>query len=179
MAFSFQKASGDLNFIIRYLRREYPNKKLNIFAHSLGTFVTVILSPEKINKTVFTGAINLDLKLISKKIEDRILLAGGRVDKNGITVYPRTSGAVQLVGKDYWKILDNNNLIPFFQEYAQKTDLIVFKSLQDEVVGSDKSFDDYKKISGLKYVEINGDHNFTNPQDRQNLLKEIDKFLKN
>ena len=175
--FQFQKAAGDLDFIIRFVKRKYPDKTLNIFAHSLGTFVTVILSPEHIRKTVFTGAINTDLKLITKKLEERILAKGGLVKKDDISVYPRTSGTVQLIGKDFWRTLENIDFATLLKEFSEKTDLLVVKAKQDEIVGSDLSFDAYKKIPTLIYEEMNGDHNFTNSQDREELNKRIKRFL--
>jgi len=175
--FQFQKAAGDLDFIIRYVRRIYQDKDVNIIAHSLGTFITALLSPNGISKTVFTGAINLDLQLIADKLFDRIINAGGELNKNGTTVYPRSSGAIQKVGKDFWRVLESNELNVYLKEFAKKTDLIVFKSIQDEVVGGGESFEDYKKIKDLKYVEITGDHNFTKPGDRKNLIQKIKDFL--
>jgi len=174
--FQFQKASGDLDFIIRFVRRNYPNKKINIFAHSLGIFVTILLSPENISKTIFTGAINLDLKLITEKLRKRILDKGGTLNERGVSKYPRTSGAIQEVGRDFWRTLENIDMTSYLKEFSRKTDLIVFKSKQDEIVGSDNSFDGYKKIKTLKYIEIDGDHNFSNPKDRKNLILEIKKL---
>ena len=38
----------------------------------MGTFVTSLLSPNNIFKTIFTGIVNLDLSIISEKIEGSI-----------------------------------------------------------------------------------------------------------
>ncbi|OGK16637.1 hypothetical protein A2690_03415 [Candidatus Roizmanbacteria bacterium RIFCSPHIGHO2_01_FULL_39_12b] len=43
--FQFQKAAGDVDSVIRYARKIYPNKRINIIAHSLGTFIVSLLSP--------------------------------------------------------------------------------------------------------------------------------------
>jgi len=177
--FQFQKAAGDLDFILRFVRRKYPAKKINIFAHSLGAFVVVLLSPEGIKKTVFTGAINTDLHLIVKKLEKRIVDKNGIVNKNDISVYPRSSGTVQLIGKDFWRTLENVDFLLLLKEFAVKTDLLVIKSKQDEIVCSDLSFAEYKKIQSLCYEEMDGDHNFKDSKDRKRLFKRIEKFLKN
>src|SRR3989344_9658072 len=174
--FQFQKSAGDLDSILRYARREYPQKSINIIAHSLGNFSTVLLSPEHIRKTVFTGAINLNLKLVSNKLKERIVNKGGTIDEEGMSTYPRASGAIQKIGKDFWRTLNNVDMKILLGEFSQKTELIVFKSKQDEVVGSDESFNEYKKITSLKYVEIEGDHNFSKREDRSNLIEEIKVF---
>ncbi len=175
--FQFQKAAGDLDFILRFVRRNYPKKEINIFAHSLGTLIVAILSPENIRKTVFTGAINTNLDIITEKLKKRILEKGGIVDENDISVYPRTSGKVQLIGKDFWRTIKHIDFPLFLKEFSRKTDLLVIKSKQDEIVGSDLSFDKYKKIPTLKYIEMDGDHNFRDKKDRENLNLEIKKFL--
>ena len=175
--FQFQKSAGDLDFIIRYARRNYPNKAINIFAHSLGTFVVCLLSPYGIKRTVFTGAINLDLKLITSKLEKRILSKGGKVNKDSLSYYPRTSGETQVIGRDFWRTLENVDMKMLLDEYSEKSRVVAYKSKDDEIVGSDCSFDEYRKIKTLKYYEIKGDHNFSNPMDRNNLIKEVKAFL--
>lgn len=43
--FQFQKAAGDVDSVIRFARKKYPKKDINIIAHSLGTFIVALLSP--------------------------------------------------------------------------------------------------------------------------------------
>jgi len=174
--FQFQKASGDVDSVIRYARKKYPGKNINIIAHSLGTFVVSLLSPYGIKKTVFTSIINSNTKFVSKELERRIQTKGGKVDKNGISVYPRTQGGVQYIGKDFWKTLENLNPLEYIEELANKTDLIIFKPKQDEIL-INKYFDEYKGVKNVKYVEVNGDHNFKDPIQRKNLFKLIKNFL--
>lgn len=174
--FQFHKAAGDVDSVIRYLRKNYPNKRINIIAHSLGTFVVSLLSPYKIRKTVFTAIVNSNTKFVSKWLEDRILSKGGKVEKEGTTIYPRTHGATQKIGKDFWRTLENINPVEYIQELADKTDLIIFKPRQDEIL-PDKFFNEYREIKNIKYMEVNGDHNFRNPKDRENLFRLIKDFL--
>ena len=174
--YQLQKAAGDVDSIIRYARKNYPNKNLNIIAHSLGTFVVLLLSPQNIRKTVLTAIVNSDTKFVSSELEKRILLKGGKVDKNGITIYPRTRGGIQRIGKDFWKTLENLNPLERVEELGNKTDLIIYKPKQDEVLAN-KYFDEYKRIKNVRYVEMGGDHNFKNPTQRKNLFVHIRKFL--
>jgi len=171
------KAAKDLDVILNYVRYKFPKKNINIFAHSLGTLITSLLSPSSINKTVFTGAINVDLSKVASGISKRIESRGGVIDENGVSIYPRSSGAVQNIGKEFWQVLKSNNMYSLLKAYAQKTNLLVFKSIQDQIVGHDASFDAYKNIDGLKYIEIDGDHNFADKDNRQNLFTQIKEFL--
>ncbi len=174
--FQFQKAAGDVDSVIRYARKNYPAKNINIIAHSLGTFVVSVLSPYKIRKIIFTSIVNSNTKFVSKELKKRILSKGGQVDKEGVTIYPRTQGGIQHMGKDFWKTLENVNLLEYIEELGNKTDLIIFKPKKDGVF-EDKYFDEYKGIKNIKYVEVEGDHNFKDPTQRKNLFTLIKNFL--
>lgn len=175
-AFQFQKAAGDVDSVIRYARKQYPTKLINIIAHSLGTFVVSLLSPSGIRKVVLSSIVNSNTKYVSYWLEKRILAKGGRVDKNGISVYPRTQGAVQLIGKDFWRTLENFNPVEYIGDLGRKTDLAIFKPMQDEILEY-KYFDAYKHIKNVSYYEVRGDHNFKDPKERRELFKKIKAFL--
>lgn len=176
--FQLQKAAGDVDSIIRYVRKNYPGKNINIIAHSLGTFVVSLLSPHGIKKTILTSIVNSNTQFVLDELEKRILSKGGIVDKNGITMYPRTKGRVQLIGKDFWKTLGNLNPVERITELGDKTDVIIFKPKQDDVL-ADRYFDEYKRIQNVQYVEVDGDHNFKDPIQRKKLFMRIKKFLSN
>lgn len=174
--FQFQKAAGDVDSVIRFARKNYPKKEINIAAHSLGTFVVSLLSPNGIRKIVFTSIINSNTKFVSKNLENRILSKGGKVDKNGISAYPRSRGAVQLIGKDFWKTLENFNPVEYIADLAKKTELVIYKPKHDEIIPN-KYFDAYKKIDKVKFYKVDGDHNFKDPKERKELFKKVRKFL--
>lgn len=174
--FQFQKAAGDVDSVIRFARKKYSNKKINIIAHSLGTFIVTLLSPFEIRKTIFTSIPNSDPKFVLTQLQNRIIKNGGKINENGITIYPRTSGAIQKIGKDFWRTYRNFNMIEYLQDFARKTELIIFKPLQDDVLEY-KYFEEYNKIPKVKYVEINGDHNFKKENERYELFSRIQQFL--
>lgn len=176
--FNFQKATADVDSIIRFARKEFPGKIINIIAHSLGTFVVALLSPFNIKKTVFTSIVNSDTDFIINELQKRIINNGGSINEQGLTRYPRTKGGVQLIGKDFWLTLRNFNPIEYIKDLGNKTNLIIFKPKQDEVIEY-KFFDEYKKIENIKYIELNGDHNFKNKEERLNLFNQIQDFLNN
>lgn len=173
----YAKQAGDLDAVLSYIRPKYPGR-INIVAHSMGTFITAFLSPIGIKKSIFTGVPNTDTVASNKRLQDRIIKRGGVVNENGITIYPRTSGAVQKIGPSFWKIKREFNAIKAFEKYAEKSQLVIFKPLQDEVVGND-NFDGYKNIPNLTYREINGAHNFSKPQDRRELIENIKAIFEN
>ena len=174
--FQFQKAAGDLDSVIRFARKNFPKKKVNIIAHSLGTFIVSLLSPFGIRRVVLTSIVNSNAKYVSETLQKRILSKGGKINKNGISIYPRTSGKTQFMGPDFWRTLENFDPIEYISDLARKTKIAIFKPKQDEVL-ENKYFNEYKRIKGVEYYEVDGDHSFKDPTDRENLFRKVVKFL--
>ncbi len=171
------KAAQDLDHILRYTRQKYSDKTINIYAHSMGTLATAILSPDSINKTIFTGATSPNLLDIIERLTKRIESKGGSVDKDEVSIYKRTSGTVQEIGSEFWQVLQSTNFIKLLKEFANKTHLTVIKSKQDQIVGDSPEFNAYENIDKLEYIELQGDHNYANKQDRQNLFMQVKNIL--
>jgi pimeloyl-ACP methyl ester carboxylesterase len=172
---SIEKHTHDLAAVLDFVRQKYQGK-VDIIGHSMGTFVVSLLAPEGIDKTIFTGLPSEDRQESIDKLQKKIRDKGGVVDENGISKYPRTSGGVQDIGPDFWRVQRELNPAEKFEAYSHKTKLVAFKPLQDEVVVNGK-FDGYKKIDSLEYFEVNGTHNFSKPEDRQELIKKIEAVL--
>ncbi len=171
------KASKDLKSVISYAREQYITKNINIYAHSMGTIATAMLSPDNVRSIVFTGAISSHLSSIASRISERIESKGGKVFKDGVSVYPRTSGAVQEIGSEFWRVLVSTDFVALLKDLVSKTRLTVIKSKQDEIVGSGPDFDKYRNIADLEYKEIQGSHNFADKEDREELFKELKRLF--
>lgn len=174
--FQLQKAAGDLDTILRFAKKTYPECQLAIVSHSLGCFVTALRSPFGVKRTVFTGIPNSKPDSLLKTIQERIKSKNGQINENDISIYPRTDGSIQSIGKDFWSTVSNFQPTEFLQEYGAKTRLLVLKPLQDEIVPN-KYFKEYSKIKNIEYEEMDGDHNFSKKEDRTKVFKRIQKFL--
>ncbi len=174
--FQFQKATGDLDSIIKFARQKYIDKELFILAHSLGTFIVSMLSPHSIKKIAFTSIPNSNVNFIINDIKERIISKGGRINENSQTLFPRTSGVVQVIGKDFWWTLKNFEPLPSFSELSNKTELVIYKPKNDAIV-KNRYFEEYNKIKNKNYIEVGGDHNFTDKEDRNNLFNSIKDFF--
>ena len=84
--------------------------------------------------------------------------------------------AIQKIGKDFWRTLRFFNPCEYIEELGVRTDLIIFKPKDDDVI-ENKYFDEYKEIENINYVEVDGDHNFTDLVDRKNIFEQIKRFL--
>jgi len=173
---NYEKQTYDLESVLDHVRNQFQGE-IFIIAHSMGTFITSLLSPEGIKKAVFTGIPQQEPKEVYNTIKSRILKkADGVFNERGISRYLRSSGEVQKIGAKFWKILLTIKPIELFEAFAQKTDLILFKPIQDHVTAGG-SFDKYRNSRILNWVELNGDHNFSKPQDRVVLINKIKDFL--
>ncbi|MDP3964855.1 MAG: alpha/beta hydrolase [bacterium] len=169
--------ADDLKSVLDWVRKKYGGR-IMILAHSFGTLVTRYLSPDSIEKTIFTGITPPDVKAhmesTMKRIQSRV---GGSLSENGVSIYPRKDGEVQKIGSSHWKILREVDPLRLAKILAQKTDLIIIKPMQDEIVGGEATTEQYKTISGIRFIELDGDHNFTSQRDRRGLLNTLERLI--
>jgi pimeloyl-ACP methyl ester carboxylesterase len=166
----------DLKAVLDFAREKFP-RKIFIFAHSMGTFVTSLLCPDGIERTVFTGMPNPDLSAhrmnLQRAIQSR---PGGVLNVEGISIYPRTSGETQKIGRGYWEVLTSlKSPVKDIERFALKTDLSIIHSMQDEIIGSDE-LGSYWRLH-TNYRELPGDHNFTRPEDRRLLIETVKRIF--
>jgi pimeloyl-ACP methyl ester carboxylesterase len=167
------KMSDDLASVLTWVRQRYGGR-LIIIAHSMGTLAARSLSPEGIEKIIFTGVTPPDASAHITSTQQRLQSrAGGVLNEDSISLYPRKDGTIQRIGSSYWKVLRGVRPLELMEALAQKTRLIIIKPKQDEIVGGSDITAAYCSLPGVTYLELDGDHNFTAPQDRQRLLETL------
>lgn len=172
----FNKQSQDLESVIMFVRQNYECD-IYILAQSMGIFVTSLLSPDGIAKTIFTSIPNSNTEYIIAILADRFRKRKGSIiNTNGISTLPRSTGEMQKLGPTFWSVLKVFNPKESIAKFAQKTRLIVFHPLSDEICGN-KYMDEYKTIKNLEFINLPGDHSFQIQADRQNLIKLITEFF--
>ncbi len=171
----YSKMAQDLDSVISFVKEKF-NSKVSILAHSKGSFVTYLLSPINILKTIVTGPPNLPVTNGARRLKERLIEGDGIFDENGISSYTNDRGYVYKYGANWWRDIRNYD-VGNITKYIKKSELILFKPMQDDIVGND-GFDDYKKLN-LKFVELNGDHCFTKPEDKKVLIEKIKEFFEN
>ncbi|MEA3354889.1 MAG: alpha/beta fold hydrolase [Patescibacteria group bacterium] len=171
---NLQKHTHDLKTIIDYVKKTFPGK-IYLYAHSLGSFITAMLNPNGIDKIIF-GAPPSNPCDIAKVFKARIKAKGGKYNPQGISIYPRTLYGIQKLGPSFWKVIKNFDEHQAITNLTQKTNLLILKPMQDDIAGNN-NYEHYKEIKNLTYQEINGNHSFTKPEDRQVLIKKIKQFL--
>lgn len=172
----FEKWSEDLKFVIEFVKKNYKGS-LNIFAQSMGCFITALANPTGIKKTVFIGIPNNNTQFIIDKISQRMISRpGGRINYDGISYFPRSTGKIQKIGPDFWRVLKDFNPYKKVEKFSKKTRLIIFHPKQDEIVGSE-FLEEYSMIPGVKIEWVDGNHSFTKKEDRKNLILRIKDYF--
>ncbi|MFZ2026049.1 MAG: alpha/beta fold hydrolase [Microgenomates group bacterium] len=174
--FDYHKHAADLDSIIRYVNKIYGGT-LYLIAQSMGTFVTSLLNPKGIKKTIFTGIPNSDTKYITDRLIKRFTSKpGAYIDLNGISLVPRSSGAIQKFGPQFWKTLAEFSPVPAVAAFAKQTSLLIIHPKQDDVVGPEFQ-KEYEAIQDVTIEWMDGDHSFKKPQDRLVLIERIKTFF--
>lgn len=173
----YKKGASDLQSVIDWVTEKYKNK-IYILAHSMGTFVTALLSPENIEKIVLTGLPNSNTKFILERFPERFISRpGAKLDKSGISFFPRSSGLVTRIGPNFWKELEALDPIKAIDSLNKKTKLIIFRPMQDEVIGNN-FMEEYESIPNINIVKLPGDHSFKIKSERKEVIRRIKDFFK-
>ncbi len=174
--FDYVKHADDLKAVLSYSKKTYGGT-VYIIAQSMGCFVTSLLNPQGINKTIFLGIPNSNTEYIINRFSKRFSSKpGGVVNFEGISLVPRSTGAIQHIGPSFWKVLREFNPVKAVAEFSKKTHLLIVHPLQDDVVGPEFQ-KEYDAIPNIKIEWINGDHSFKKREDRSALIKTIKTFL--
>jgi pimeloyl-ACP methyl ester carboxylesterase len=174
---NYEKHAEDLGAVIDWARRQYPGKGLSLITHSMGGFVTLLLSPDGIEKTIMVGLPNHDIRTIKRRILRRFEERRGAVlDTDGISVLPRSSGLMQKIGPSFWRVLEKIEPLSLLRQYAEKTKIKIIHMRSDEILGQD-FIDGYHQRSDVESAWIEGDHSVTKLEYRKQLMSEIENFI--
>lgn len=174
--FDYHKHAADLEAILTYVKQNYPGD-IYILAHSMGTFVTALLNPQGIKKAVFSGTPNSDTQFIIDRLIKRFTSKpGGKVDINGISMIPRSTGEIQKFGPQFWTTLRDFKPIEAFTQFCSHTPTLIIHPKQDDVVGLDHQ-DEYDKVPLVKIEWMDGDHSFKKQEDRDAYARRVLEFF--
>lgn len=173
---NYEKQTKDLKAIITLIDTQYPEKGKNIIAMSMGCYVTSILKPTNINKSVLLSIPNQETHSLNNFIQQRIINKGGSIDEEGISIYPRTHGEDQQIGPSFWRVMQQLNPLKEITKFSTMTDMLIIHPKYDEIVASNH-VQAYRQINTAQFLEVPGDHSYSQPSDRKNVVEIISQFL--
>jgi len=174
--FDYYKHADDLKVVLEFVKKSYGGT-IYIIAQSMGTFVTSLLNPKGITKTIFTGIPNSNSEYIIDRLMKRFATKPGcSINQNGISLILRSSGVTQKWGSQFWKTLREFKPVPSVSAFAKNTKLLIIHPKQDDVVGLEFQ-KEYDSIPHISIEWIDGDHSFKKREDRSALIERIKLFL--
>jgi pimeloyl-ACP methyl ester carboxylesterase len=173
---NYRKQAKDLNAVLNWVSTLYPQKTKNILAQSMGCFVTALLSPKNVNKTILQSVPNADIPTMKRKFIEYFSQRNVAFNQQGITHIPRSSGQVQKLGPSFWVELDKFDSQTLFTRLAHHTQLLIIHPAQDEIIGHE-GLEIYQTLPNSKYLTLPGTHSWSDPDKRNNLTQKINQFL--
>jgi hypothetical protein len=159
-----------LTDVFAQTKRENPNAKIDIIAHSFGCIIAA-LAKLPAYQTIFLVP-SVATVSAEEKFRTYIMRYPGVTVKNNKMTIPRRDGSTTIIRKEYWPSFDDIPDVPSL--YNAIPNLTIIGAIEDEVIGRQ----DYSKIAdGVKIIEIHADHNFKN-DSRRELVKVIEGVLK-
>ncbi len=166
----YTKQAEDLQSVINYVKANYRGDYF-LFSQSMGTWVTALLSPTGIKKTIFVGMPNSDIEIMINRFKGRASSRpGATFNEEGISIYPRSSGAVQQIGPVFWQDVRNLNPLAKVASFAKVTDLLSIHWHEDEILGTDH-MEEYESLPLVKSLWLHGSHSVVTEGQRAELSK--------
>jgi hypothetical protein len=124
-----------------------------------------------------TGIPNSNTQVIIDRVVQRFgSRPGAKLNLEGISELPRSTGKIQKIGACFWRDIRNLDPIKELSNYSQKTNLLVVHWENDEIIGKDY-LDEYDATPTLKSLWLPGDHAVTKSEDRQNFINIMLEFF--
>ena len=172
---SLNTEAQDLDAVLKWVRKQFLGP-VSLIAHSLGCAVVSHLNPSVIEKTIFIAPTHQNCEHLVKNLQQRMLLRGGKIDEQGVSVYPRLSGEIQKIGALFWSTLRSFDPIASCRKFSIKTNLLLLYPKKDEII-SKEGIIGYRKIATITFKELPGNHNFSEKKEREKLITTIQYFL--
>lgn len=145
-----------LEKIIQETRQSNLHTTIDLICHSQGCLVAAILNPTNIRKTIFLApplepGSSASLSHFAKR-------PGSEINMNGVSRLVRRDGSATLVPSEFWK--ERENILPtdIYNKFAEKTELIIIKANQDDVLNN-VNLDELDPR--IQILSLDGDHNFS------------------
>lgn len=174
---TYERQAEELQVVLEWVKQQFPGQ-ISIVAQSMGCFITSLCCPDGIARTVFTGIPNIHTDRIVDRIAKRFAKKPESVvDIQGVSKILRSSGEIQTIHPDFWQSILRFKPLETVAAFAAKTKLLIIHPNQDDVVGTD-DLDGYRELKNVTVRHLDGDHSFTQPTDRENVITEIKQWLK-
>lgn len=158
--------------VISYTKNSLEQKEISLIGHSAGCVVIGLTDPKEISKIILLAPpveslhINLEKQFNIRK--------GAILNKNNQSYLPRTDGSTSIIPAEFWSEILTLKPLELFNKFSKLRDVTVIRALEDEIIND--SYELIKNIPAINYLELHGDHNFSNSA-RLELLETLSSEL--
>jgi len=133
-----------------------PNATYDLVCHSQGCLVAGLANLSPIRKIMLLAPPSeLNANDMSGIFSDR---PGSHIDINGESRLSRRDGSTTVVAPEYWKSIENLDIIGMFNRLAINSQVFLVEAAEDEVVGKT----DFRNlVSQIEVTMLPGDHNYS------------------
>lgn len=173
LTYAFSVQVKLLQKVVEFIRSKFNVSELDVIAHSMGCLVVGLAELEDVKKIILLSP--PPSKRIQKMQTYFNHKQGSEFNTQGFSKVKRSDGSWTFIHPDFWnevKIVDPAKL---YKKLSKTADTYFVRALHDDVI-TDESYSEIQIIDRLHYIELDGDHNFKEP-NRKKLLDTITKIF--
>jgi hypothetical protein len=171
---SIKHESVVLDHVIEFVTNKFKPENINLISHSLGSIVACDSNLNGVNKLILlAGSPSNSYERLKKRFSDK---EGSILDENGRSIWERADGSKTIIKKEFWAELKSIVPIESYRKVVEKVDTYYIRALDDDKLKKGDDFEKIKDIPGIKYFEVEGNHNFDG-DDRKDLVNLLLKIV--
>jgi hypothetical protein len=142
-------------------------------AHSQGCIVAAVAEPQDLDHIVLLApAESFSVHRLEKTFTER--LKPEHLEDGSVRV-PRRNGSAILIPAAYAPEIRQIDPPERYNHLATLAPTTLIRAAQDDILG--KYVDDSRLSGDIAIIKLDGDHNFTDPDDRRGLISALSEIL--
>ncbi len=170
---SFERQAEILqNEIDKLLSRWF--KQIDIITHSQWSVAATLINSNHIWKAIFIAPPrNLNLDKMNAIFWERPWIK--KYPDWRLKKIPRRDGSITTISMEYWESRERLDMIDLYEKFTKKVPTHIILAQNDEILWSDNSNKFTRNIKSQKIIP--GNHDFTNKDERNNLIEVIKEII--
>lgn len=156
-ALSYTCQAEMLNAVYEYIKKQFRFTSIVVIAHSMGCLITGMAQLKGIEKTLLLAAPIVPPYIRMKKYFSR--RPETIINEEGLSKIKRSDGSYTLIEKEFWEDMKKVNPVDLYTKISESSQTTFIRAKQDQVI-DEENYDSIKNISKIKFIEIDGNHDF-------------------
>lgn len=146
-----------LKAVHSFVCNNFHPKETNIIASSMGCLITgLVLLPDIKKVILLASPITTPYQSLKTHFTKRPETI---INEESTSIIKRSDGSITYVESDFWKEMKDINPVNLYKELIKNSEITFIRATADQII-KDTNYDEIENITGLKYFEIDGDHDF-------------------